>query len=122
MLAPEPGVNSGLMLAQIGAAALVSELKQVATPASIDSVPTDANKEDHVSMGMAAALQARQAVALLESVLALELLTAAQGIEFLRPLRQGKGVEMAYELIRMVVATLVRDRILAPDNVDSDGC
>lgn len=121
MLTPEPGVNSGLMLAQIGAAALVSELKQVATPASIDSVPTDANKEDHVSMGMAAALQARQAVALLESVLALELLTAAQGLEFLRPLRPGKGVEMAYELIRDVVAPLERDRVLAPDIAALEG-
>src|SRR5690625_7662780 len=103
MLAPEPGVNSGLMLAQIGAAALVSELKQVATPASIDSVPTDENKEDHVSMGMAAALQARQAVALLESVLALELLTAAQGLECLRPLRPGKRDQEAKRRISNVV-------------------
>lgn len=115
MLSPEPGVNSGLMLAQIVAAALVSELKQKAQPASVDSIPTDANKEDHVSMGMASAIQAREAVALLESVLALELLTAAQGLEFLKPLRPGKGVEAAYELVRSAVAPLERDRVLAPD-------
>jgi histidine ammonia-lyase len=114
-LTPDPGVNSGHMLVQIAAAALVSELKQKATPASIDSIPTDANKEDHVSMGMAAALQARDAVALLESVLALELLSAAQGLEFLKPLRPGARIETAYDIIRGVVPPLERDRVLAPD-------
>jgi histidine ammonia-lyase len=115
MLTPEPGVNSGLMLTQIVAAALVSELKQKAQPASIDSIPTDANKEDHVSMGMASAIQAREAVALLETVLALELLTAAQGLEFLKPLRPGKGVEEAYEVVREIVPPLEEDRVLAPE-------
>lgn len=115
MLTPDPGVNSGMMLPQIVAAALVSELKQKAQPASVDSIPTDANKEDHVSMGMWAALKAREAVALLESVLALELLVAAQGLEFLKPLRPGKGVEAAYEIVRGSVAPLGQDRVLAPD-------
>jgi histidine ammonia-lyase len=115
MLTPEPGVNSGLMLTQIVAAALVSELKQKAQPASIDSIPTDANKEDHVSMGMGAALKAREAVALLETVLALELLTAAQGLEFLKPLRPGEGVAEAYAVVRGAVEPLERDRVLAPD-------
>jgi histidine ammonia-lyase len=114
-LTPDPGVNSGFMLTQIVAAALVSELKQKAMPASVDSIPTDANKEDHVSMGMAAALQARDAVALLETVLALELLTAAQGLEFLKPLRPGAGVATAYEVVRGAVPPLERDRVLAPD-------
>lgn len=115
MLTPEPGVNSGLMLVQIAAAALVSELKQKSYPASVDSIPTDANKEDHVSMGMGAALKAREAVSLLESVLALELLAAAQGLEFLKPLLPGAGVAEAYEVVRGVVPPLVRDRVLAPD-------
>ena len=86
-------------MAQIVAAALVSELKLKASPASIDSIPTDANKEDHVSMGMAAALKLRDAVRLLETVLALELLAAAQALEFLAPLRPGRGVAEAYARI-----------------------
>jgi len=114
-LTPDPGVNSGLMVAQIAAAALASELKQRAHPASVDSIPTDANKEDHVSMGMGAALKAREAVGLLESVLALELLAAAQALEFLRPLRPGAGVAAAYDRIREQVPPLERDRVLAPD-------
>jgi histidine ammonia-lyase len=114
-LTPEPGVNSGMMLVQIGAAALVSELKQKAHPASVDSIPTDANKEDHVSMGVGAALKAREAVHLLETVLALELFAAAQGLEFLKPLRPGRGVERAYARIRERVAPLGQDRVLSPD-------
>jgi histidine ammonia-lyase len=114
-LTPEPGVNSGLMMAQIVAAALVNELKLRAVPASVDSIPTDANKEDHVAMGMAAALKAREAVELLETVLALELIAGAQALEFLRPLRPGRGVARAYELVRERVEPLGRDRELAPD-------
>jgi histidine ammonia-lyase len=121
MLTPDPGVNSGMMLPQIVAAALVSELKQKAQPASVDSIPTDANQEDHVSMGMGAALKARDAVSLLESVLALELLAAAQGLEFLKPLRPGKGVEAAYEIVRGAVAPLGQDRVLAPDIAAIEG-
>src|SRR5690606_35145177 len=100
----DPGVNSGLMMAQIVAASLVNELKLRANPASVDSIPTDANKEDHVSMGVAAALKAREAVEMLETVLALELIAGAQALEFLRPLRPGRGVQRAYELVRADVA------------------
>jgi histidine ammonia-lyase len=114
-LVHDAGVNSGMMMAQIVAASLVSELRLRAQPASVDSVPTDANKEDHVSMGPAAALKARDAVALLETMAALELMTAAQALEFLRPLRPGRGVELARERVRAVVAPLDRDRVLAPD-------
>ena len=114
-LTREPGVNSGLMMAQIVAAALVADLRLKAQPASVDSVPTDANKEDHVSMGVGAALKARESIRLLETVIALELLTAAQALEFLKPLRPGRGVEIAYQRIREVVAPLENDRILHID-------
>lgn len=114
-LTRDAGVNSGLMMAQIVAAALVNEARLRAQPASVDSVPTDNNKEDHVSMGVAAALKAREAVRLLETVLALELMTAAQGLEFLRPLRPGRGVARARELVRSAVPPLEQDRVLAPD-------
>jgi histidine ammonia-lyase len=114
-LTNDAGVASGLMMAQIAAAALVAELRLRAHPASVDSIPTDNNKEDHVSMGVAAALKALDAVRLLESVLALELLTAAQGLEFLAPLRPGRGVADAYESVREIVPPLVQDRTPAPD-------
>lgn len=114
-LSPEPGTNSGFMVPQITAASLVNEIRLLAAPASVDSIPTDANKEDHVSMGMTAARQARDAVRLLETVLALELLAAAQGLEFLKPLAPGAGVAAAYERIRARVAPLERDRVLGPD-------
>jgi histidine ammonia-lyase len=114
-LTPDAGVNSGLMMAQIVAAALVVDLRLRAQPASVDSVPTDANKEDHVSMGVAAALKAREAVTLLETVAALELLTAAQALEFLRPLRPGRGVAAAHSLVRERVAPLEADRVLSAD-------
>jgi histidine ammonia-lyase len=116
-LSRDPGVNSGLMMAQIVAAALVADLRLRSQPASVDSVPTDANKEDHVSMGVAAALKAREAVALLETVAALELLTAAQALEFLKPLRPGRGVDIAYEHVREQVAPLEQDRVLHLDIV-----
>jgi histidine ammonia-lyase len=114
-LSGEPGVNSGLMIVQIVAASLVAELRLRASPASVDTVPTDANKEDHVPMGMGAALKARESVHLLETVLALELLGAAQGLEFLRPLRPGAGVAAAYDAIREHVPPLIQDRELSPD-------
>ena len=114
-LTPDPGTNSGFMIPQIVAASLVNEMKLLATPASVDSIPTDANKEDHVSMGMTAARQARDAVALLETVLALEVLTAGQGLEFLRPLRPGAGVAAAHARLRERVAPLERDRVMGPD-------
>jgi histidine ammonia-lyase len=114
-LTRDPGVNSGLMMTQIAAAALVAELRLRSTPASSDNIPTDNNREDHVSMGMTAALKARAAVGLLESVLALELLTAAQALEFLLPLRPGRGVEEAWRRVRAAVPPLANDRVLAPD-------
>ncbi len=103
------------MIPQIAAASLVNEIKLLATPASVDSIPTDANKEDHVSMGMTAARQARDAVRLLETVLTLELLAAAQGLEFLRPLTPGRGVAIARDRIRDAVTPLGRDRVMGGD-------
>jgi histidine ammonia-lyase len=114
-LTPDPGTNSGFMVSQIVAASLVNEMKVLATPASVDSISTDANKEDHVSMGMTAARQARDVVRMLETVLALELLAAAQGLEFLRPLRPGRGVEAAYRRLRERVEPLDRDRLFGDD-------
>jgi histidine ammonia-lyase len=103
------------MMAQIVAAALVAEIKLKAMPASTDSIPTDANREDHVSMGVGAALKFRDAVEILETVLALELITAAQGLEFLRPLKPGIGVDQARRRLRERVPRLGRDRELGPD-------
>jgi histidine ammonia-lyase len=114
-LVADPGVNSGMMMAQIVAAALVAELRLRAHPASTDSIPTDANREDHVSMGVGAALKLRAAVQLLETVLALELLTAAQGLEFLKPLAPGRGVALAHGRIRTGVPALQQDREMAAD-------
>jgi histidine ammonia-lyase len=88
-----------------------------AQPASVDTIPTDNNKEDHVSMGVGAALKARDGVRLLESILALELLTAAQALEFLKPLRPGRGVQLAYDCVRAEVPALDVDRFLHPDIV-----
>jgi histidine ammonia-lyase len=114
-LTRQPGLNSGMMLAQITAAALVSESKTLCMPASVDSIPTGAGKEDHVSMGTTAARKARRVLENLEVVLAIELMCAAQALEFLSPLRPGLGVERAYRLVRERVAPLERDRVLAPD-------
>ena len=114
-LVKDPGVNSGMMMTQIVAAALVADLKLKAHPASVDSIPTDNNKEDHVSMGQGAAIKAREAARLLESVIALELLVGAQALEFLKPLRPGAGVERAYRVIRQHIAPLDNDRYLAPE-------
>jgi histidine ammonia-lyase len=114
-LTADAGVSSGLMMAQIVAAALVNELRLRAVPASSDSIPTDADKEDHVSMGMASALKARESVRLLQQVLALELLTAAQALEFLKPLHPGRGVLAAYARVRRQVQPLGADRSLTPD-------
>jgi histidine ammonia-lyase len=114
-LTPEPGVRSGFMLAQITAAALVSESKILCHPASVDSIPTGASKEDHVSMGPAAARKARQVLRNTEAVLGIEFLCAAQALEFLKPLRPGKGVMRAYGVLRQRVAPLTEDRVLAPD-------
>jgi histidine ammonia-lyase len=114
-LTPHPGLNSGMMLVQVLAAALVSENKSIAFPASVDSIPTSANREDHVSMSTAAARKCRSAVVNTTRVLACELLCAAQGLEFHRPLRAGRGAEAAYQHIREHVRPLGRDRTLHRD-------
>jgi len=114
-LTPRPGLNTGLMLVQVLAASLVSECKALAYPASVDSIPTSANREDHVSMSPAAARKCRWILGHVERVLACELLCAAQGLEFLQPLRAGRGAEAAYRLLRRHVRPLERDRILHPD-------
>jgi len=114
-LTPQPGLNSGMMLVQVLAAALVAENKASSFPASVDSIPTSANREDHVSMATAAARKARAVVTNAGRVLACELLCAAQGLEFHRPLQAGVGAEAAYQHIRAHVAPLAADRTLHPD-------
>lgn len=114
-LTPHPGLDSGMMIVQVLAAALVSENKSYSFPASVDSIPTSANREDHVSMAPAAARKCRAIVTNTARVLACELLCAAQGLEFLLPLRPGKGAEAAYRHIRETVPPLVRDRALHAD-------
>jgi len=114
-LTPEPGLNSGLMIAQVAAAALASENKVLAHPASVDSIPTSANQEDHVSMGVTAARKAAEIAANTETVLALEWLCASQAREFGREVRAGEGAEAAYACLRTRVPPLGRDRYLHSD-------
>jgi histidine ammonia-lyase len=114
-LTRDPGVCSGFMIAQITAASLVSENKVLSHPASVDSIPTGANKEDHVSMGVASAWKARRVLRNTETVLGIELLCAAQALEFRKPLRPGRGVQRAYEALRERVGALEDDRVLGPD-------
>ncbi len=113
-LAADPGVESGWMLAQVCAAALVSELKGLAHPASADSIPTSANKEDFVSMGMGAALKLKRAVWTCAQVVGIELLAGAQAVESHRPLKPGRGVRAALDLIRAKVPRTKGDEILGP--------
>jgi histidine ammonia-lyase len=103
------------MIAQVTAAALVNECKVLAHPASVDSIPTGAGKEDHVSMGMTSAIKLRRVLRNVETVLGLELMIAAQGLEYRKPLRPGRGVERAYGIVRERIPPLVADRVLAPD-------
>jgi len=114
-LTRDGGLHSGLMLAQYTAAALVSENKVLAHPASVDSIPTSAGQEDHVSMGAAAARKALQVVRHAQQVLGIELVCAAQALEFHHPHRTGAGTRRAYEAVRAVVPALAADRALAPD-------
>ena len=114
-LTTQPGVASGFMLAQIVAAALVAEARSLAHPASVDNVPTDGGKEDHVSMGMTAATKLRRVVETVEQIVAIELLTAAEALEHRAPLKPGVGVRRAYEVVRRHAPRLTRDRALAPD-------
>ncbi|MCS6886017.1 MAG: histidine ammonia-lyase [Acidobacteriota bacterium] len=113
-LTPQPGTCSGFMIAQVCAVALQGENKVLAHPASVDSLPTSANKEDHVSMGMTAALKLRTIVENVETILATELLVAAQALDFHKPLLPGRGVRAAYELIRSHVPFADSDVVLAP--------
>jgi histidine ammonia-lyase len=114
-LTHDPGLNSGFMMLQVTAAALTSACKVLAHPASVDSIPTSGNREDHVSMGMGAALKLKQVLANLRKILAIELLCASQGIDFLCPLQPGVGGKKAHQLVRSVSPTLEKDRSLAPD-------
>jgi histidine ammonia-lyase len=114
-LTPDGGLNSGFMLPQYVAASLVSENKVLAHPASVDSIPTSAGHEDHVSMGNAAGLEAWQALANSEWTLAVELLAGAQAVEFLAPLEPGRGAEAARVFVRGLSPRLVEDRPLAGD-------
>ena len=114
-LSPDPGLSSGFMMAQIVAAALINECQVLAHPASTGSIPTDGGKEDHVSMGMTGAIKLRQIVEHAERIVGIELMCAAQGLEFRRPLKSGRGIERAYEAVRAVVSRLEQDRVLATD-------
>jgi len=114
-LVEDAGLNSGFMMAQVTAAALVSENKTLAHPASVDSIPTSADKEDHVSMGMWAALKCRRVAANARRVLAVELLAAAQGIDLLRPLASSEPLEALHRLVRARVPRWTVDREMAPD-------
>lgn len=109
------GLNSGLMISQYTAAAMVSENKVLAHPACVDSIPTSANQEDHVSMGMTAARKAREILFNTTNVLAIELLTAAQAVEFLGSEKLSKATKAVYDRVREVVEPLDKDRVLYKD-------
>jgi len=114
-LASEPGLESGLMIAQYTAAALVNELKTAAHPASVDTIPTSANQEDHVSMGATSGLLLREVVDRVTTVLAIEALCAARGLDLRAPLRPGRGVAAAHAVVRAAVPPLAADRPPGPD-------
>src|SRR5438132_1462111 len=111
----EPGVESGFMTSQITAAALVADCRVLATPASVQSVPTEGNQEDVVPMGMSAAWKAQRIVANAARIVAIELLAGAQGLEYLKPLRPGRGVARMHAAVRREVAALDGDRPLTAD-------
>jgi histidine ammonia-lyase len=114
-LTDNAGVQSGFMMVQITAASLVAESRSLCTAASVQSIPTDANQEDVVPMGMAAAFKTRRIMANTRRVVATELLCAAQGLEFLKPLTPGKGVQSVYQKVRGEVPALTEDRPQGPD-------
>ena len=114
-LTREAGTASGFMMLQVTAVALLSEAKVLAHPASVDNVPTDGGKEDHVSMGMTAAMKLRSIVENAELAIAIELITAAQGLSFRAPLLPGGGVKRAFEIVRAHVAELNSDRSMSGD-------
>ncbi len=114
-LAEDGGLHSGLMIVQVAAASLVSENKILSHPASVDSIPTSADKEDHVSMGTIAARKLGKIIKNSESVVAMELLSACQALDFRRPLEPAAGVKVAYDLIREQVSYAKEDRVFARD-------
>jgi len=114
-LAPGAGLNSGFMMAQVTAAALVSENKVLAHPASVDSITTSGNKEDYVSMGMTAALKLQRVVENTRNVLAIEAMAVAQAVDFLAPLKTSKPGQAAHAAIRSVCATMEKDRVMYQD-------
>jgi len=114
-LTRQPGMSSGFMMLQVTAVALLSEAKVLAHPASVDNVPTDGGKEDHVSMGMTGATKLRSIVDIAEASIAIELITAAEGLEYRKPLAPGRGVQSAYEIVRARVSRLEADRSMSAD-------
>lgn len=114
-LVEDAGLNSGFMIAQVTAAALASENKGLCHPASVDSIPTSADKEDHVSMGMWAAIKLHQVIVNVRRILAIELVAAAQGVDLLRPLRSSAPLEALHAEVRAMVAPWDHDREMAPD-------
>jgi histidine ammonia-lyase len=114
-LTADAGLNSGFMIAHVTAAALASENKSLAHPASVDSLPTSANQEDHVSMATFAARRLQAMISNTANILGIELLAAAQGIEFLRPLQSSVALEQAHALLRQQIPAMAQDRFLAPD-------
>jgi histidine ammonia-lyase len=114
-LTPEPGINSGFMIAQVTAAALTSENKALAVPHSVDSISTSGNQEDYVSMGMSGARRLDRMLQNLRHTVAIELLSACQGIDLLAPLQTGALAKKAYEAVRAKSSKIVQDRPLAPE-------
>jgi histidine ammonia-lyase len=114
-LTPDPGASSGLMIAHVTAVSLLAEARILAHPASIDNLPTSGGKEDHVSMGMTSALKLRETVGLVERILAVELIAAAQGLEFRKPLRPAKALQAVLGRLRETVPPIVEDRPLWRD-------
>jgi histidine ammonia-lyase len=114
-LVRDAGVNSGFMMAQVTAASLASECKVLSHPATVDTIPTDGNREDVVPMSMGAAWKARRVIENVRAILAIELMCSAQGLDFRKPLRAGKGALAAHEAVRSIVAPLEDDRVLTPD-------
>ncbi|MDB4884585.1 MAG: Histidine ammonia-lyase [Gemmatimonadetes bacterium] len=115
MLSPDAGVNSGFMMAQVTAASLASECKVLSHPASVDTIPTDGNKEDVVPMAMGAAWKLRRILGNVRHIMAIELMCAAQGLDCRAPLRAGRGAARGHQLVRELVTPLGQDRVLSTD-------
>src|SRR5262249_29024412 len=118
-LAPDSGVNSGFMVAQVTAAALVAENRMLCHPASVDSIPTSANQEDHVSMSAHGARRLLTMAGNALNIVALEFLGAWQGIDLLAPLKTSRALQAAHSALRLKVPFAQTDRLLAPDIAES---